>query len=172
MKALILIAALSLVGAFPPCAGQDSSLVHRIETALTRIPTSASAEENENAFDSVLAVLYRHPALAAEVLVARLEPVAPGKHSETPRVVWYIRALRSLTGLDFKASTKARLTDDEKKHWGASAPFFTWDLGWDETWVAPKDAQVAIIHKWRAWFAREGKTFHYVNDRDHEHWYF
>ena len=109
-------------------------------------------------------------------LVRVLEPVAPGKHLETPRVVWYIRALRSLTGLDFKAPTKARLTDDQRERLhpdtAGNTPFFTRDMGWDVIWVAPKDAQLAIIRKWRAWFATEGKTFKYVNDRNHKDWYF
>jgi hypothetical protein len=176
VKASVFLNVILLVPGPLPCAGQDSGFSEAVEAGLRRIPNYASPEENESAFDSVLAVMYQHPALAAGLLVGVLEPVAPGKHPKTPRVVWYIRALRSLTGLDFKAPTKARLTEDERERLhpdtAGNTPFFTWDMGWDVIWVAPKDAQLAIIRKWRAWFAAEGKTFRYVNDRNQKDWYF
>jgi hypothetical protein len=60
-----------------------------------------------------------------------------------------------VTGLDFTASTRARLRDDEAHFLRVSSQgevefFATWMLR-DSDWVAPKDAQVAIIKKWQEW---------------------
>jgi hypothetical protein len=87
-----------------------------------------------------------------------------------------VRALRSLTGLDFRAGTNAKLTAEESHFLDMNARgevefFGTWMFR-DSVWVAPGDAQVQIIKKWQEWFAAHGRTHKYVNDRDFDHWYF
>jgi hypothetical protein len=155
-------------------SAQDSSSVAQIEAALHRFPSTFAGERDEDAMDRVLAVLYRHPDIATRVLVARLKPTPRGNHNRTPPVVWYIRALRSLTGLEFAGLTRAVLSDDERGWLGADSAqrvhFFGWHMAWDQTWVAPEDAQIAIIGKWRAWFKGAGKTFKYANDRREADW--
>ena len=42
----------------------------------------------------------------------------------------------------------------------------------DSTWVAPKDAQVAIIKQWKDWFSQHGHSYKYVNDKNFDDWYF
>ena len=123
-------------------------------------------------------ILYEDPRRSTELLVATLKPVrrsqyVGGKH---PQVVWNIRALRSLTGLDFRAPTHADLTADEA-HFLDHNPktdevqfFGTW-MSRDRVWVAPVDAQTTIIRKWREWFSQHGKGFKYVNDPVADHWY-
>ena len=62
-----------------------------------------------------LEILYKNPRRSAEILIASLKPVRRGQYvgGNHPQVVWNIRALRSLTGIDFRAHTHADLTEDE-----------------------------------------------------------
>jgi hypothetical protein len=124
-------------------------------------------------------ILFENPRRSTELLVATLKPVRRGQYisGKHPQVVWNIRALRSLTGLEFRAPTHADLTADEA-HFLDFNPkteevqfFGTW-MSRDRVWVAPLDAQTAIINKWRKWFRGHGDNFKYVNDRNFDHWYF
>src|SRR2546425_954674 len=98
-------------------------------------------------------VLWRYPQRSTELLVAMLAPVARGAYQSGshPPVVWYLRALRSLTGLNFRGTTNELLTEDEE-HWlrpgrDRSVEFFgTW-MSRDHVWVAPEDAQTEIIDR-------------------------
>jgi hypothetical protein len=50
--------------------------------------------------------------------------------------------------------------------------FGTW-MSRDLTWVAPQDAQIRIIDKWRRWLSEHGSTFKYVKRDDAvDDWYF
>jgi hypothetical protein len=123
-------------------------------------------------------VLWQHPQKSTELLVAVLAPVARGAYpnGSHPPVVWYLRALRSLTGLNFRGPTNERLTEDEE-HWLRPRPdrsvefFGTW-MSRDRVWVAPEDAQADIIRQWKQWFAANGTSHRYVNDRNVDNWYF
>jgi hypothetical protein len=125
-----------------------------------------------------LEIFYRHPEEAAGILISELRPIKRGRYpdGQHPQVVRMIRALRSLTGLDFRGTSTARLSADEthfleaKKN-GEVRFFGTW-MSRDCDWVAPKDAQIEIIKKWCAWFAQHGHGYAYVNDRNFDHWYF
>jgi len=124
-------------------------------------------------------ILYRNPRRSAQLLISSLAPVKRGRYptGKHPQVVWDIRALRSLTGLDFRGSTRANLAEDEAHFLGHDPKtdevefFGTW-MSRDRVWVAPVDAQGAIIEKWRKWFKERGDTFSYVNDRNFDRWYF
>jgi len=124
-------------------------------------------------------ILYKNPHRATELLIAALKPVPRGEYvaGKHPEVVWNIRALRSLTGLNFRGPTHADLTKDEA-HFLGNHPktdevefFGTW-MSRDRVWVAPADAQATIIQKWRKWFQENGEAFSYANDRNFDHWYF
>jgi hypothetical protein len=85
-----------------------------------------------------------------------LKPVPRGQYvgGKHPEVVWEIRALRSLTGLDFRARTKSKLNRDESHFLDLNSKgeicfFGTWTSR-DRVWVAPLDTQALIIRKWRA----------------------
>ena len=124
-------------------------------------------------------VLYKNPRRSAQLLVSSLKPIRRGQYltGKHPQVVWNLRALRSLTGLDFRAPTHVDLTEDEAHFLGHDPKtdevefFGTW-MSRDRVWVAPVDAQTAIIEKWRKWFREHGESFTYVNDRNFENWYF
>jgi hypothetical protein len=123
-------------------------------------------------------ILYKNPRRAAELLVSSLKPVPRGEYlrGKHPQVVWKLRALRSLTGVEFRATTASEL-DEEEAHFldrdarGELHFFGTW-MSRDRVWVAPVDAQTAIIAKWQEWFKKRGGTFNYVNDRNFDNWYF
>jgi hypothetical protein len=145
-----------------------------IKTAIAKL-----GEDTDQKGFAKFEVLYRNPRRSAELLIASLQPVRrdqyqSGRH---PQVVWSIRALRSITGLNFRASTRADMTEDEAHFLGRDprtdeVDFFgTW-MSRDRVWLAPLDAQSAIIKKWREWFEKNGQTFTYVNDRNFDHWYF
>lgn len=128
---------------------------------------------------SELETLYKSPRRSAVLLIKALRPVRRGQYPEGkhPQVVWNIRALRSLTGLDFRATTQADLTEDEahfldRDPKSAEVNFFgTW-MSRDKCWVAPVDAQTKIIKKWRKWLKEKSGSFTYVNDRNLDKWYF
>ncbi len=175
---MLLLASLLLLSP-PPSWEGDSTPLERVTAALARIPahlTGGNAEEVEDSLTAILGVLYQYPTVAARLLTERLQPAARGKHRDHPVVVWYIRALRSLTGLDFTATTRAQLADSEAEYLqrdsAGTVHFFGWHMAWDDTWLAPQDAQLAIIRQWRSWFAKRGRTFRYVNDPKHDHWYY
>jgi hypothetical protein len=146
----------------------------QIRTAIAKLGVGT----DENGF-AEFEVLYRSPRRSAEILIASFKPIRRGQYlgGNHPQVVWNIRALRSLTGLDFRAATQADLTADEAHFLGHDPKtdevefFGTW-MSRDTVWVAPVDAQTTIIRKWRKWFREHGETFAYVNDRNFDHWYF
>lgn len=160
-------------------------LLHGVAMAL---PSAAPAGDDaaisqairnlDGPFEAGFEVLWRHPVRATEILVAMLAPVRAGiyENGRHPPVVWHLRALRSLTGLNFRGSTKALLDEDEE-HWLRVAPdgsvefFGTW-MSRDRVWVAPEDAQTEIIRQWKQWFATKGKSHPYVSDRNVDNWYF
>jgi hypothetical protein len=121
-------------------------------------------------------VFSRHPARSAELLINQLRPARRGKYRNHPKVVRQIRALRFLTGLDFKARTIQPLTDDEKQFLeqddvGRVKFFGTW-MSRDVVFVGPRDAQRRIIKQWKDWFMKNGKTHKYSNDTSLDDWYF
>lgn len=124
-------------------------------------------------------VLYKNPRRSAQLLISSLKPVRRGQYltGKHPQMVWNLRALRSLTGLSFRAPTHVDLTEDEAHFLGHDPKtdevefFGTW-MSRDRVWVAPVDAQTTIIEKWRKWFREYGETFTYVNDRNFDNWYF
>lgn len=155
-------------------AGQGRDSDAQIRAAIKRMATWGSGD---TAPRERFEIFYRNSYRSTELLIAALGPVRRGHYNQHPQAVWIIRALRSLTGLDFRAPTRADLTADEA-HFLDHDPtsdqvcfFGTW-MSRDRVWVAPYDAQRAIIQKWRAWFAKDGKNHKYVNDPDYDHWYY
>lgn len=171
LLAVILLAACAFL---PPVKAQKRSSDAEIQAAIARLSSNSGSEP----VDAPLHVLYDNPERSTELLIAALKPTPPGKYltGRHPEAVWLVRALRSLTGLDFTATTKAQLSSDEAYFLGSNARdqvsfFGTW-MSRDTVWVAPKDAQIAIIKQWQDWFAKHGHNYKYVNDRDFNDWYF
>jgi hypothetical protein len=146
----------------------------QIKAAITRL-----GEEHDSKGLINFDILYENPRRSAELLIATLKPIRRGQYTtgKHPQVVWNIRALRSLTGLNFRGPTKADLTEYEAHFLGHDPQtdevdfFGTW-MSRDRVWVAPLDAQTTIIKKWKTWFREHGQSFTYVNDRNSDDWYF
>jgi hypothetical protein len=143
-----------------------------IQTAIGKL--ASKDRESEKAFQ----VLYKNPEHSTELLLSTLKPTARGEYisGQHPQAVWVIRALRSLTGLDFRATTTEKLSGDEAHFLNLNKQnqiefFGTW-MSRDSVWVAPTDAQAAIIKQWQDWFAQHGHHHKYVNDTNFDHWYF
>jgi hypothetical protein len=152
-----------------PCSGQEPVSDVAIKAAIENLTSDP---------DVIFQVFYKNPERATELLIAALKPTARGDYvrGQHPQAVWIVRALRSLTGLDFRAATTADLSDEESHFLDRNARgqilfFGTW-MSRDRTWVAPKDAQIAIIKHWQIWFAKHGHNYKYVNDRIADDWYF
>lgn len=141
-------------------------------------------------------ILAQDPVESASLLIAQLHPVKgvrilswkQRKWKNTMHVVWCLRALRYLTkGVDFRAKTAYHFRSgpvETRRKWfvggdgylkdGTVSFFGTW-MSRDSTYIAPRDAQIKIIRRWKAWYRRHGKTFHYVNPKKYESpdiWYF
>lgn len=171
LGALALLTACLIVA---PTRAQNLPSDHDIRGA---IGTLASTPDSES-LNAHFQILYKNPERSTELLIAALQPTARGKYSNGhhPQTVWIIRALRSLTGLDFRAATSAKLSADETYFLDLNAQhqvlfFGTW-MSRDSVWVAPRDAQLAIIKQWQAWFAQHGRNHKYVDDSNFDHWYF
>jgi hypothetical protein len=125
-----------------------------------------------------LATFWQYPQRSTELLLAELKPVPRGKYpnGSHPHVVWCIRALRSLTALDFRGVTRMKLNDDERQFLVLGKDkrvrfFGTW-MSRDLVWVAPEDAQRQIISRWKDWFKKNGAGYSYKNDEHVDNWYF
>jgi len=145
-----------------------------IKAAIARL-----SEETDSKGFIKFDVLYKNPRRSTELLIATLKPIRRGQYmtGKHPQVIWNIRALRSLTGLNFRGPTRADLTEDDA-HFLDHDPktgevnfFGTW-MSRDRVWVAPLDAQTTIIKEWQTWFREHGQSFTYVNDRNFDDWYF
>jgi hypothetical protein len=142
-------------------------------------------------------ILAQQPVESARLLVAELHPVTGvrilsyeqgARWKDTLHVIWCLHALRYITGgLEFRARTAHHFGSgeiEERRKWfvgGEQFPkdrtvrFFGVWMSRDSTYIAPHDAQVEIIQKWRAWYEQHGKTFAYVDPKQYQPpdvWYF
>lgn len=126
-----------------------------------------------------LEVLRANALIAAPLLVSQLHTI-PRKtyyeHSKTDcsrHVVACLRALRYLTGISFTASTKSKLSDDERqfldfdKEMHDANPshrlhFFGVWMSRNADFVAPLDVQRGIIRQWKQWSSQHASNFHYA----------
>jgi hypothetical protein len=98
-----------------------------------------------------------------------------------------LRALRYLTGQEFKASTTLPLAQPVDEFLGSSETFLfgsnhpadlkaliPFAREWPSrgcVYLAPKDAQATIIQQWQDWFSEHGATFKpALLDRDEVDW--
>jgi len=127
-------------------------------------------------------LLAQDPHKSVDLLVFELRPIPRGRYAvgkKTPQELHMLgcfRALRYLTGVSFSARTSARLSDDESqfldfdKQMHDSNPshklhFFGVWMSRDTDFVAPVDAQKAIIKEWRRFQVKEGAGFTYKQPR-------
>lgn len=131
--------------------------------------------------------LAKSPAEAAGELVSQLSMlqhpertiVGDGTTYEN-HVLWVFLALRYITGgMDFCAPTSWKpgrtYEDGIRDYWlhfqnKNCVTFFAVWPSRARTYVAPLDAQQAIIGAWRQWYAKEGKTYTYKPLVNPESW--
>src|SRR5277367_5012562 len=94
-----------------PCQGQAPVSDARIIAAIQKLTSTSDSQSP----DYPSQTFYQNPERSTELLIAALKPTARGKYltGQHPGAVWIVRALRSLTGMDFRASTSAELSEDE-----------------------------------------------------------
>jgi hypothetical protein len=125
---------------------------------------------------------------AVRLLIATLQPIPEDKvlqrdqkaHREAMHVIWAIRALRYLTGKNFRAPTAhvfGRGEDERvrvdllKKDADTVAFFATW-MSRDSVYIAPADAQKRIIEAWQRWFSEQDQNWRPIPEPSIDDWYF
>jgi len=123
-------------------------------------------------------LLAQEPHEAVALLVKELHPIAHrtyfegNKTNQSNHVIACLRALRYISGRTFSVTTKAKLNDGERqfldfdKEMHDSNPshkihFFGVWMSRNADYVAPEDAQLAIIEEWKRFQKEEGKDFKY-----------
>jgi hypothetical protein len=136
--------------------------------------------------------LAREPHEAVALLVGQLHPIDRGPYFENKKtdqsrhVIACLRALHYITGRTFVVTTATRLNDSERqfldfdKKMHDSNPshkihFFAVWMSRNAEFVAPHDAQLAIIKEWKRFQRDEGSDFKYrpaaSADKSMEDWY-
>lgn len=145
---------------------------------------------NGNDWRQAMPCLGEHGQLAASLLLNELHPVAETDitlgegettHKASMHVIWCLRGLRYLTGLNFMAGSAAEIRKqkmpEDREYWilfqsGDYVRFYgTW-MSRDWTFIAPKDVQVAIIKKWKDWYTANGATYAYRTNSNFDDWFF
>lgn len=139
--------------------------------------------------------LAKEPAASARLLIQELHPVNGARilgseHHKpqwrhTEHVIWCLRALRTLSGFEFRAKTRHNFGHSEletNREWftgGEQYPadgtvrFYGVWMSRDSLYIAPRDAQQKIIAKWKEWYAKNGQTYTYkAFENDPDDWYF
>ena len=159
------IAVCSILNFVTVCAAPQDSVITKAISDL--------GESDSSAIYQRLTLLESNPELSVRLLIDQLQPISHptrippeefSKHPTAYHIVWCVRALRYLTGLDFTAQTAYRFRRDESirlqmvQSKRATCTFFGVHMAHDVIYLAPEDAQTAIIQKWHNWYdANRGK---------------
>jgi len=123
-------------------------------------------------------LLAQKPHQAVALLVDQLHSIKRGLYYESKKtdqsrhILACLRALHYITGRTFVSATGDRLNDDERQFLDFDKQvhdqnpshkihFFGVWMSRDAEYVAPKDAQLAIIEEWKHFQKAEGETFAY-----------
>ena len=165
--------------------------------AIDRLVKALGSDDDDHDLERIK-ILAQQPVESARLLIAELHPVTGirilsgergARLKDTLHVIWCLHALRYITrGLEFKARTAYHFGSgeiEENRKWFVGGEQFRKDrtvrffgvwMSRDSTYIAPQDAQIEIIQKWKAWYGQHGKTFAYVDpnleEQPPEVWYF
>jgi hypothetical protein len=129
------------------------------------------------------------PNLTIKLLIDELHPVKGipkilsvdyDKYKMEIHVVWCIRALRYITGLDFISTTKYKFGNTESERTRSQflhsefnkVSFFGVWMSRNTIYFAPLDAQKAIILKWKNWYDKNKGHIKLIEARDFNEWFF
>lgn len=109
----------------------------------------------------------------------RITPEEFDKHKSALHIIWSIRTLRHLTGIDFRGKTTYTFKKNEKtrRHFltlksQTELPFFFTTMSHEVIYIAPHDTQKAIIDKWKEWYLLNGKNFEYKPVEYFDKWFY
>jgi hypothetical protein len=136
-----------------PALTDDALFVRALDRMVGVVPGS----------DSLVAwdLFREHPQRTVELILPTLKPVKRDLYLGAPNMVWRVRVLQRITGMEFRAPTRARLTEEERTFLAPDSThgvrFAGEDRGLGMTRTAPADAQKAIFEKWRKWWSLDAK---------------
>jgi hypothetical protein len=164
-----------------PCAPLPSAVEKPVKLPVPHFrPAEVPASDEKELFDLVRRLggasdpdpiasmslwhLRAAPRAAVRRLVAELKVVAPDRNDDDDarHVIWCIRALRLITGHDFRFDTATPLSANQCRLYGTcygQIPFFIESTASAPMTVAPADVQQKIVAAWKIWFVEHGGTF-------------
>ncbi len=157
------------------------------QTRVTTIVKTLGMNDSAKIYDKLAILEKASPDSSVKLLIAQLAPIKgitkifPEEFSKYPKdlhVIWCIRALRYLTGLDFTAATKHVFRKDDSvrsqllRVRGDQLSFFAVRMAHDVIYIAPIDTQEKIIMKWEKWYNDNIGRMKVVEPRDFNDWYF
>jgi len=138
-------------------------------------------------FKSSFEIMKSSPSASVHALIGELRVVEAtlitGSFRDQDRkdmhVIWCIRMLRALTGLDFTARTLNIFGPDEQQRafWltkkdNQGIPFFATVMSSDSVYIAPMDTQSDIIWEWSDWYKSYSSRHRYNTELPpKEDWY-
>ncbi len=127
-----------------------------VDRALARMVGVIPGSDTLVAWD----VFRQYPQRTVDRILPTLKPVKRSLWLGAPNMVWRVRVLQRLTGLEFRAATRVkRFTPEEvvalKPDSLRVVRFAGENRDRGVTWTAPMDAQKAIFEKWRQWWAND-----------------
>jgi hypothetical protein len=169
----LFIAYLAITGHQPAFSQGDDAQSTQIIQAVR------SLGGNKDSIDHDFQMFTENTHLATKELIDELHPIArkayypAAKTRNSEHVIYCLRALRYLTGITFAATTKSKLTEEEKQFLNFNKEmydfnpdnkihFFSVWMSRDAYFVAPLDAQKAIIDQWKHWRTLHAESFPYL----------
>ena len=163
------------------CGCSEHSADNRIKVTVKSFMLETG---NLGEFKKKMKILYKDPKLSVKFLITELHTIndvwydgssidAHKDNPDTYHVTWCIRGLRHLTGKNFFAPTKEKITDERRRghlylddETEKVMPFFMTRMSSGGImYIAPKDAQESIINQWKEWYKKEGQTYDYEKNR-------
>ncbi len=145
--------AAATAAAAPTAVQVDAQLVRALDRMAGVVPGSDTLVD--------WALFRAHPQRTVDLVLPTLKPVRRGLSLGAPNMVWRVRVLQRLTGLAFEARTNKKLSAEERESLLPDSlgrvPFAGEKAKLGMTWIAPPDAQKAIIAQWRMWWDSDTK---------------
>jgi hypothetical protein len=176
----------------PALVAQDGASAGDLPSQVHELGRGTFPEDHK-----LVGALAEHPKEAAALLLEELHPVPETvivnweadnpAHAETLHVLWCLRALTFVTGgrtFTAKTSEVFGSTDlEETRRYfltlylgDGTVRFFAVRMSTAAILIAPQDAQLEILRRWREWFQNESKPADFAPIPDgltnYEDWYF
>lgn len=136
---------------------------------------------------AVLSEMKLHPKEYVKLLVEQLSITSntdkitfsnTNERKDDLRIIWSIRALRYLTGIQFSAPINTEASTEKKKFQfllkrnEQGLKFFGVKMSTETIYLAPIDTQFEIIKNWYSWSCKNLDTHSFPDEVDINEWYF